>query len=145
MVEEHDRGFEGVLGAVFDLERHPDFGFDDPAEVRDRLQGGAQPDLVVDQNRLVETQFLDAVVDHHLHVVHLYDLRPKVGKDRERQVSVRDGGAVGALSPRPLRVHMDPLVIEGRIREKVVRNAQLLSFELCEFFEIVDNQSAHVE
>lgn len=77
-----------------------------------------------------------------------------MGKDRERQVSVRDGGAVGTLSPRPLRVHMDPLVIEGRIREKVdlllrnfqvVRNAQLLSFELCEFFEIVDNQSAHVE
>ena len=98
--------------------------------------------------RPVEAQFLDAVVDQHLHVVDLQNLSPEVGEHRKVQVAVRNGRFIRAFRPGALRVHVNPLVVERGVGEKVdlllrdrqvVGNTQLLTYVLGEFVEIVDD------
>ena len=102
MIEKHDRRIEGRFGAVLDFERHLDLRLGDAAEVCERHQRGAQPDCVACQHRPVEAQFLDAVVDQHLHVVDLQNLSPEVGEHRKVQVAVRNGRFIRALMAQSL-------------------------------------------
>ena len=52
-----------------------------------------------------------AVVHHHLQIVHLDDLVPKHGQERECQVAVGNRLSEGAFLGSPFRVYVYPLVI----------------------------------
>lgn len=88
------------------------------------------------------------VVDQHLHVVDLQNLSPEVGEHRKVQVAVRNGRFIRAFRPGALRVHVNPLVVERGVGEKVdlllrdrqvVGNTQLLTYVLGKFVEVVDD------
>ena len=67
---------------------------------------------------------------------------------RSFSVAVRNGRFIRAFRPGALRVHVNPLVVERGVGEKVdlllrdrqvVGNTQLLTYVLGEFVEIVDD------
>ncbi|CAM5489190.1 hypothetical protein STENM223S_01510 [Streptomyces tendae] len=65
-----------------------------------------------------ETDLVGAVVNAHLHALDPDQLRAEEREQRQGQIAVRDRAAEGTRG-RLLRVHVDPLVVPGRLGEQV--------------------------
>src|SRR6478672_8741189 len=111
-------GAGGLLAAL-----HLDGAVDHPLHgvdpgVLDRAELGREPDLGADRDRGREPHLVQPVVDPHAHPLHVEELVEHGNDQGQGQVPVRDRAAE---RPRggALAVHVDPLVIAGRIGEGV--------------------------
>ena len=102
--------------------------------------------------RLANDCSWDAVVNHHLQVVHFDDLVPKIRQHGEGQVAVHDGAFEGAFGPGAFYVDVYPLVVGGGIGEEVdaflryfyvVGDAYLLAYQFFKIFIRIDNYFFH--
>src|SRR5439155_25586680 len=118
-------------------------------DVVDAKQLGTQPDALADVDRRNEAHPIQPIVDAHLRVQVNFDALPGAhqdGKERERQVAVRDR-ATKLRFGRALRIHMDPLMVAGNVREVVhsllghldpIARAELLADQLFQLFDRLD-------
>src|SRR5580692_7670329 len=82
-------------------------------------EGRGEPDLRPDGHRGGKADLVEPVVHRHLDVGHREDLRPHRNEQRQGEEPVRDRPAERRLGHRPLRVHVDPLVVIGCVGERV--------------------------
>ena len=118
MVEEGSHACERRLLLALDFNLEGDDSLADSMDVGNVCQGRNQANALSAEYRLSEFHLVHSVVDHHLQVVHLDGLLPKMGEEAECQVAVGNGLSEGAFLST-FGVHVNPLVVEGGIGEKV--------------------------
>ena len=119
MVEEGSHACERRLLLALDFNLEGDDSLADSMDVGNVCQGRNQANALSAEYRLSEFHLVHSVVDHHLQVVHLDGLLPKMGEEAECQVAVGNGLAKGTLGLGLLLIDMYPLVVEGGISEKI--------------------------
>src|SRR5262249_37180422 len=102
-----------------------------------------------------EADAVEAVVDDPVErAPYPHRLREEVAQQGQREIAVGDGGAVGRLVPRPVRVAVDPLAVLGHLggggdpllRDGVPNaDAALLADEAPEFSGAVDDSLGHTD
>src|SRR6185312_3569738 len=107
----------GALAAL-DLDGDEHRGLDATLDVGDLLHLGAGADALADEHRRDEPHLVDAVVDRHGEPLVPGDLGQEEAGQRQGEVPVGDGAAERPLLG-PLDVDVDPLVVAGRLRERV--------------------------
>lgn len=79
VIQENQNAIERWLRMVFDFECNVYFKLRDTPQVDNAVKLSAKAHVLIDQHRLVELQFFDAVVDHHFDVSKFSNLIPQVG------------------------------------------------------------------
>ena len=117
--QQHDRlGDAGRLVLALDLDREAHRELVTGGHLDDPVDLGGGPDLGSDLDRVGEPHLVHAVVQLGARVGEREELAAEERDQRQGQVAVRDRAAERPLGG-PLPVHVDPLVVVGRVRELV--------------------------
>ena len=81
-------------------------------------QGGGHANALSAEYGLSEFHFVHSVVDHHLQIVHLDGLLPKMGEKAEGEVAMGNSLAEWSFLGT-FGVYVNPLMVEGGISEKI--------------------------
>ena len=81
----------------------------------DVMQFGDQPDFRTCDDRQTEAHLIHPIVHQHLDIIHLNDLVPHIGQQRQGQIPMGNGTLVLALLLGTLHIHVYPLVVEGSV------------------------------
>ena len=87
----------------------------DAAQALDVMQFGDQPDFRTCDDRQTEAHLIHPIVHQHLDIIHLNDLVPHIGQQRQGQIPMGNGTLVLALLLGTLHIHVYPLVVEGSV------------------------------
>ena len=115
----HRVGDAGWLVGSLDLDGDPDHHLHSALHLVDADDLAATADPAVDTDRRWEPHLVEPDVHPHGRAVHGEELRKEQVDQRQREVAVGDGCAVGGLRRGPLDVDVDPLVVARGVGEQV--------------------------
>ena len=156
LFEEIDEGgdaFEGCLAGFFDVDGEADAHADGATQVGECLHMGCHLNALSGEHRLPELHLIHSVVDKALQVVHLYDLSPEIGEEREGEVAVYDGLVERTLCLAAFLIDVYPLVVESCVGEHVdavlvhldvIAGTYFLTEECFKVLVAVDDNRGHI-
>src|SRR6267378_7818851 len=112
---EHQLGDAGRLGFSFNLDRRLEQPLDAIGDLGHVAQLDVEPVPLSLLEGRREPDLVEPVVDHHGEALDLYEVEEDPGDQRHGEVPVRDGLPERRLARDPLAVHVDPLLIPGRV------------------------------
>ena len=118
MIEEGGHTRQRRFALVLDVDGELDFNLANAAEVGNAIKFRAQTNALTALDSLAETHLVHTIVDQHLDIVYLDNLFPEIRQEGERQIAVSDGRTEGTFL-RALLVHVNPLVVQRGVGEKV--------------------------
>ena len=128
-------------------------GFAYAPQILNLVELGREADAGAGDDGNAEAHFVHAVVHHHFQVVHLDNLVPHVGQEREREIAVSDGVFVLAFLLGTLHIDVNPLMVERGIGKminsllvyfKPFRYTKRLAFVGGKFLKRVDDKFLHI-
>ena len=118
MVEECSHARERRLLLVLDFDLEGDDSLAYSMNVGNVCQGGGHANALSAEYGLSEFHFVHSVVDHHLQIVHLDGLLPKMGEKAEGEEAMGNSLAEWSFLGT-FGVYVNPLMVEGGISEKI--------------------------
>ena len=119
IIEELSLALQCRLALTLDLDLETDISLADAAQVFDLVELGIESDATAGDDGHAKAHLVHTIVDHHLQMVHLDDLSPQMGQQREGQIAMRNRALIGALTLGTLHIDVDPLMVECSVGELV--------------------------
>ncbi len=118
VIKERGHTRESWLLLVLNLDGEFNFYLANAAQVGNRLELRGEKHTLTAKNGLTELQLVNALLLHHLQIVHLDDLFPHIGQQGEGEIAVNYSLTEGTILCA-FFVNVYPLMVERGIGKKV--------------------------